>query len=81
MSERSHSCGRRTVNFSTGSLPDISREYIRRWGAAYMYSPNSRSLMTLFHTRCAEAEAMHDNEQMFRYFGEHNVKDGQMSYF
>ena len=46
-----------------------------------MYSSNSRSLMTLFHTRCAEAEAMHDNEQMFRYFGEHNVKDGQMSYF
>lgn len=63
-------------------FPGLKMEYIRRWGNAYMLdSPNSRALMTLFHRRCEEAGVMHDNEQIFRYLSEFQVKDGQMSLF
>ncbi|BAL00507.1 hypothetical protein OBV_33080 [Oscillibacter valericigenes Sjm18-20] len=64
-------------------FPGLKEKYIRRYGNAYMIdSPNSQELMKLFHRRCAEAGILHDNDRIFAYLDEFNVKEqAQLSLF
>lgn len=49
-------------------FPCLKEKYIRTYGNQYIIeSPNSRSLMQLFHRRCEEAGIVHNNEQIFHY--------------
>ena len=63
-------------------FPGLKEEYIRRFGMAYdIPSPRSRELMQLFHSRCEKAGIMHDNEKIFGYLNEFEIKDTQLSLF
>lgn len=64
-------------------FPGLKKEYIRRYGNAYMLdSPNSRELMELFCRRCDEAGIIHDNGRIFQYLNELEIKkQAQMSLF
>lgn len=63
-------------------FPGLKEEYIRRFGTAYdVPSPKVRELMQLFHSRCEKAGIMHDNEKIFGYLNEFEIKDTQLSLF
>ena len=49
-------------------FPGLKERYIQRYGTQYVCgSPNSRTLMRLFHELCAEHGMMHDVDEIFSY--------------
>lgn len=64
-------------------FPGLKEEYIRRYGSAYMLeSPNGRELNKLFRRRCEEAGIIHENDRIFQYLNEFEIKkQAQMSLF
>lgn len=63
-------------------FPGLKDVYIRRYGNAYeLLSPNHAQLEALFHSRCRELGIWHDQRQIFRYLGELETKEEQMSLF
>lgn len=64
-------------------FPGLKNEYIRRYGNSYILnSPRSPELMKMFHSRCEQANMMHNNDQIFRYLSQFEEKGmEQMSLF
>lgn len=64
-------------------FPGLKEEYIRSYGNAYVLeSPKNRELSALFHSRCAEAGMLHNNDEIFRYLAAFDEKmDEQISIF
>lgn len=49
-------------------FPLMKKKYISTYGNQYeINSPNSQSLMNLFHQKCSEHGILHDNRQIFEY--------------
>lgn len=65
------------------SFPGLRREYVRRFGNAYVCaSPDNDRLMRLFHSRCERSGLMHDNDAIFRWLNEFEPAQGrQLSLF
>ena len=63
-------------------FPGLKEQYIKTYGMSYsLMSPRHRELDTLFHARCEKTGIMHDNEEIFSYLSEFEVKDTQTSLF
>ena len=63
-------------------FPGMKARYIERYGNAYMLpSPNSKSLMALFHKTCAAHGIMDNPDDCFRYMRELPERYSQMSIF
>lgn len=65
-------------------FPGMKERYIRTYGGQYMLdSPNSRSLMRLFHETCEKNNIVHDNDRIFSYLRtfEEKKRDVQLSMF
>ncbi len=57
-------------------FPSLKEKYIYTYGNQYMLeSPNSRTLMRLFHQKCEENGILHNNEQIFHYLYTFEEKD------
>ena len=49
-------------------FPHMKDKYIQTYGSKYeLSSPNSSSLMRLFHQKCEQSGIVHDNKQIFNY--------------
>ena len=63
-------------------FPGLKEAYIRRYGNAYAVpSPNSASLMALFHAFCLENDMLHTPEDCFAYLRAFPEKYRQVSLF
>lgn len=63
-------------------FPGLKEEYIRRYGNRYeITSPHNDVLMSRFHSQCAQAGIIHENDRIFRWL--HEFTDGaeQLSLF
>lgn len=58
------------------NFPALKEKYMRNYGLRYqIVSPNNNELMELFHSLCEKNGIMHDNEQIFKFLNEFEVKD------
>lgn len=56
-------------------FPGLKKTYIQTYGNQYaIESPNGSYLMKLFHQTCEENGILHNNEQIFHYLNEFEVK-------
>ncbi len=65
-------------------FPGLKERYIAAFGTRYACdSPNSASLLRLFHTFCADRGMMHDNDEIFSYLAafERKTDAPQLSLF
>lgn len=57
-------------------FPGLKEQYIKHYGNQYIIdSPNSERLMHLFHIKCEQHGIVHNNEQIFYYLQNFEVKD------
>ncbi len=63
-------------------FPGLREKYVRTFGENYgCMSLDNAALMSLFHARCEKAGIMHDNDGIFTYLNEFELKHSQMSLF
>ncbi len=63
-------------------FPGLKRQYIRTYGNAYECpSPRARELEAVFRQDCERYGLWHDNDRIFHYLNELEVKDQQISFF
>ena len=63
-------------------FPGLKERYIRTYGNAYeVNSPRHRELEDLFHCTCEAYGIWHDNDRIFRFMGELEERDTQLSLF
>lgn len=66
------------------SFPGMKEKYMQTYGNQYeINSPNSSSLMKLFHQKCNQHGIIHDNKKIFEYLSrfEEKQSDKQLSLF
>lgn len=57
-------------------FPGLKEKYIRTYGYSYeVISPEKDRLMKLFDKRCEEAGIIHDNDRIFSYLNEYEIKN------
>lgn len=57
-------------------FPGLKEQYIKHYGNQYIIdSPNSERLMHLFHKKCEQHGIVHNNEQIFYYLQNFEIKD------
>lgn len=62
-------------------FPGLKEKYIRTYGDSYnVESPNSSSLMALFHDTCQRHGILHSNDEIFRYLNTFEEKDPEVQY-
>lgn len=63
-------------------FPGLKERYIREYGTAYeLPSPNSARLEAIFHESCEKSGIVHDNDRIFRYLSELEIREEQLSFF
>ena len=63
-------------------FPGLKQRYIRTYGNAYeLPSPREPELLELFHSTCERYGIWHDNDRIFRYLGQLEEKNHQLSFF
>lgn len=65
-------------------FPKMKEKYVRTYGNQYeINSPNSQSLMSLFHKKCSHHGILHDNRKIFEFLNSFEQKraDIQLSLF
>lgn len=63
-------------------FPGLKEQYIRVYGNAYeVNSPRNRELTALFHDTCEQYGIWHDNSQIFRYLGQLDAQEDQLTFF
>ena len=63
-------------------FPGLKEKYIAEYGGRYsIHSPNSESLMKLFHKECKANNIVYNTKEIFEFLGELPEKDTQLNLF